>query len=134
MAIEHDLLVMYADPALVTKPALLEERGGAYYSEAAAQLVSSLVNDTGDVQVVDVRNDGTIVGLPDDTVVEVPCVIDSEGAQESARVFQSEFDASLLASVNPCDRLRVIHLLCFLSGSKTKARGRACSSAGREVL
>ena len=80
MALEADLLAMYADPTLTSKPALLEERGGAYYSEAAARLVSSLVNNTGDVQVVDVRNQGTIEGLPDDAVVEVPCVIDDEGA------------------------------------------------------
>src|SRR4051812_2944131 len=33
-AIEERLLTMYADPALTEKPRLLEERGGAYYSEA----------------------------------------------------------------------------------------------------
>ena len=56
MEIERELLSMYADPSLDTKPELLEQRGGAYYSEAAARLVSSLMNDTGDVQVVDVLN------------------------------------------------------------------------------
>ena len=58
MAIERGLLDMYRDPDLAEKPALLEKRGGAYYSEAAAQLIASLHADTGDVQVVDVRNDG----------------------------------------------------------------------------
>jgi len=80
MAIEKDLLSMYEDPSLVSKPQLLEQRGGAYYSEAAARLLSSLVNDTGDVQVVDVLNEGTLAGLPDDAVVEVPSVIDRTGA------------------------------------------------------
>lgn len=80
MAIERDLLTMYADPTLDHKPALLEQRGGAYYSEAAARLLDSLVNNRGDTQVVDVRNDGTIDGLPDEAVVEVPCIIDSDGA------------------------------------------------------
>src|SRR5262249_18418115 len=33
--IERELLELYRDPSLNTKPALLERRGGAYYSEAA---------------------------------------------------------------------------------------------------
>ena len=36
MDIETQLLEMYADPTLDTKPELLENRGGAFYSEAAA--------------------------------------------------------------------------------------------------
>jgi len=79
-AIEAELLHMYRDPELTTKPVLLEQRGGAFYSEAAAQLVSSLHAGTGDVQVVDVRNGTTISGLPADAVVEVPCRVDRDGA------------------------------------------------------
>ena len=61
--IERRLLELYRDPTLAEKPALLEQRGGAFYSEAAIQLVASLTADTGDVQVVDVRNHGTLAGL-----------------------------------------------------------------------
>jgi len=78
--IEARLLEMYRDPALTEKPALLASRGGAFYSEAAAQLIASLHDGAGDVQVVDVRNDGAIPDLPDGAVVEVPAVIDREGA------------------------------------------------------
>ena len=53
---------MYRDPALTEKPALLERRGGAFYSEAATQLVAALASDSGDAQVVDVRNGGTLAG------------------------------------------------------------------------
>ena len=81
MAIERELLELYRDPALDTKPALLERRGGAFYSEAAAALIASLHAGTGDVQVVDVRNDGALPGLPDDAVVEVPARIDAAGAR-----------------------------------------------------
>ena len=70
--IERDLLELYRDPALAEKPQLLERRGGAFYSEAAAQLVASLASGTGDVQVVNVRNAGAIPNLADDDVVEVP--------------------------------------------------------------
>ena len=52
--IERELLAMYADPALATKPALLEQRGGAFYSEAATRLVASLATGDGAVHVVDI--------------------------------------------------------------------------------
>jgi 6-phospho-beta-glucosidase len=77
---------MYRNPALDRKPELLEQRGGAFYSEAAAQLIASLHDGRGDVQVVDVRNgsgNGTraLPGLPDSAVVEVPARISREGAR-----------------------------------------------------
>lgn len=80
MEIEAELLELYRDPALDVKPALLERRGGAFYSEAAAQLVASLHAGTGDVQVVNVRNGGAIPDLPAEDVVEIPARIDREGA------------------------------------------------------
>jgi 6-phospho-beta-glucosidase len=80
LEIERTLLEMYADPALDSKPELLERRGGAYYSEAAAALVTSLFTGDGGHHYVDVRNDGTIAGLPGEAVVEVPAVVDTAGA------------------------------------------------------
>ncbi|MGW1346556.1 6-phospho-beta-glucosidase [Kribbella sp. NPDC002412] len=80
-ALEKQLLELYSDPLLDEKPALLEQRGGAYYSEAAVALASSLLNDTDDVQVVNTLNNGTLPFLPDDAVIEVPAVIGAGGAQ-----------------------------------------------------
>jgi len=77
--IERELLQMYRDPTLTEKPALLEQRGGAYYSEAATGLVASLVSGADNVHVVDVRNNGTLAGLADDDVVEVPARVGAEG-------------------------------------------------------
>ncbi|WP_228517597.1 hypothetical protein [Curtobacterium sp. VKM Ac-1376] len=71
MATERALLAKYADESVVTKPAELEQRGGAYYSEAAIDVLSSILGDRGDVQVLNVRNDGTFPFLPDDHVIEV---------------------------------------------------------------
>lgn len=70
--IEAKLLAMYADETLYEKPALLSERGGAFYSEAAINLVASLMSDRGDVQVVNVRNGGTFPFLSPEAVIEVP--------------------------------------------------------------
>src|SRR6266568_3003638 len=78
--IELELLAMYSDPALDRKPELLGQRGGAFYSEAAVALLASLVNDTRDVQVVNVRNNGTMPFLADDAVIEVAAVVGKDGA------------------------------------------------------
>jgi 6-phospho-beta-glucosidase len=78
--IERGLLELYRDPSLTEKPALLDQRGGAFYSEAAIGLVGSLATGDGSVHVVDIRNDGTIGGMADDDVVEVPARVDRGGA------------------------------------------------------
>ncbi|HEY8705164.1 MAG TPA: 6-phospho-beta-glucosidase [Gaiellaceae bacterium] len=78
--IERELLQMYRDPNLTEKPALLEQRGGAFYSEAAVGLVESLTSDDGAIHIVDTRNAGTLAGLADDDVVEVPARVTSKGA------------------------------------------------------
>jgi 6-phospho-beta-glucosidase len=79
-AMEKQLLEMYGDPQLAEKPALLARRGGAFYSEAAVALVSSLLRNTGDVQVVNTYNNGTLPFLADDAVIEVPAVVGAKGA------------------------------------------------------
>src|ERR671936_29800 len=64
--IERQLLELYRDPNLAEKPTLLEQRGGAFYSEAAIGLAASLAGGDNAVHVVDVRNEGTLAGLADD--------------------------------------------------------------------
>ncbi|MFI9200307.1 6-phospho-beta-glucosidase [Streptomyces sp. NPDC053048] len=79
-AMERELLELYGDPALDEKPALLARRGGAFYSEAAVALTAALLTGTGDVQVVNTLNNGTLPFLPDDAVIEVPATVDAAGA------------------------------------------------------
>jgi 6-phospho-beta-glucosidase len=79
MAVEEALLRIYADPEVDTKPEELRKRGGAFYSEAAVDLISSLTSDRGDVQVVNLRNDGTLPFLPDDHTIEVPATVGADG-------------------------------------------------------
>jgi 6-phospho-beta-glucosidase len=78
--IEQGLLDLYRDPTVDTKPELLEQRGGAFYSEAATQLLAALFADSGEKLVVDTRNNGVIAGLADDDVVELPARVDASGA------------------------------------------------------
>jgi 6-phospho-beta-glucosidase len=80
IAIERELLDLYRDPALDHKPELLERRGGAFYSEAAAALIESLYTGDGAIHSVNVRNAGAIPNLPDDDVVELCATIGRDGA------------------------------------------------------
>jgi 6-phospho-beta-glucosidase len=118
MEIERGLLDLYRDPSLDRKPELLERRGGAYYSEAAAQLIASLHAGTGDVQVVDVRNDGAIPDLPADAVVEVGGRVDSEGAHPVAVAPLAPEIAGLVQQAKAYERLATE---AAVTGSRTVA-------------
>ncbi len=119
MEIERGLLEMYRDPSLEDKPALLEQRGGAFYSEAAAQLIASLHAGTGDVQVVDVRNDGAIADLPDDAVVEVPARIG--GDSDPAPVPLEPLAPELLGLVQQAKAYERLAVRAAVSGDRTVA-------------
>jgi 6-phospho-beta-glucosidase len=82
--IEKELFELYKDPNLDVKPPQLEKRGGAYYSEAAVRLIASLYNDKRDIQVVNTRNNGAIASIPDDSAVEVSCIITKDGPKPIA--------------------------------------------------
>ena len=106
-AIENQLLRMYEDPALDTKPALLEQRGGAYYSEAAVQLAAALLGrgESASTQVVNVRNDGTLPFLPDDAVIEVPAEVDHSGVRPLPAAPLDPLYAGLVAHVTAYEDL-----------------------------
>ncbi|MFI6445142.1 6-phospho-beta-glucosidase [Kitasatospora sp. NPDC050543] len=106
-AIERRLLEMYADPTLDTKPELLGERGGAFYSEAAVQLIASLLGTDGGtgVQVVNTRNDGILPFLPDDAVIEVPAEVDATGVRPLPQRPVEPLYAGLIAGVTAYEQL-----------------------------
>ncbi|MFF1877763.1 6-phospho-beta-glucosidase [Leifsonia sp. NPDC058230] len=79
--VERALLALYADPTVDTKPEALAKRGGAFYSEAAVDLIASLRSDRRDTQVVNLRNNGSLPFLPDDHVIEVPAIVGVEGVR-----------------------------------------------------
>ena len=102
---ERDLLELYADPGLDEKPALLDRRGGAYYSEAAVQLVQALTGDTGEVRVANVRNNGTLPFLSDDAVIEVPSRVGAQGATPLPVAPVEPLFAGLIAHVSAYEEL-----------------------------
>ena len=103
--IESQLLEIYADPAVDEKPALLQQRGGAYYSEAAVDLMASLITDRGDVQVVNLRNHGTLAFLDDQAVIEVPAQVNAQGPQPQRLRPVDPLLAGLIAHVSAYEEL-----------------------------
>jgi 6-phospho-beta-glucosidase len=105
--IEDELLRLYADPALQQKPALLGERGGAFYSEAAVGLIASLQHDDGGIHAVNVRNRGHFPFLSDDAVIETTCRVGAAGAEPlPAPPLRPEL-SGLIAGVSAYEELAV---------------------------
>lgn len=79
-AVEENLFKLYQNPELTEKPAELEKRGGAYYSDAAVSLISAIYNDKKEIHTVNTLNRGAISGLPANCVIETNCIIGKNGA------------------------------------------------------
>ncbi|SDC09634.1 6-phospho-beta-glucosidase [Pelagirhabdus alkalitolerans] len=84
LELEKELFELYKDPDLNIKPPQLEERGGAYYSDAAVRLITSIYNDKRDIQPVNTRNNGAIASIPNDSAVEISSVITKDGPKPLA--------------------------------------------------
>jgi len=82
--LEAELFELYKDPNLNIKPPQLEKRGGAYYSDAAVRLISSIYNDKRDIQPVNTMNNGAIASIPNDSAVEISSVITKDGPKPIA--------------------------------------------------
>lgn len=76
---EEELFEIYKQKELQEKPEQLSMRGGAKYSDAACNLIQSIYNNTGDIQYVNVKNNGAISDLPQNSAVEIACRITSDG-------------------------------------------------------
>src|SRR5690625_6341899 len=81
--LEEELFELYKDDNLSTKPPQLEKRGGAYYSDAACNLIDSIYNDRRDIQVVDTINNGAISSIPLDSAIEISSIIKKDGPKRS---------------------------------------------------
>jgi 6-phospho-beta-glucosidase len=107
LEIEAALLEMYADPALDTKPDLLMQRGGAYYSEAALGLIASLYGGQPGVHSANVRNNGLMPFLADDAVVEVMCDVSAPGPVARPIAPVSPTMSGLIAAVSAYEELAI---------------------------
>jgi 6-phospho-beta-glucosidase len=79
MEIEQGLLRQYAEPGRTEPPEELMQRGGAYYSTVATQLLNAHYNDLGEIHVVNMPHGGAVPGWPGDWVLEMPCRVERGG-------------------------------------------------------
>ena len=116
--VEEELLKMYADPKVLIKPPELMQRGGARYSEAAVNLILSLMLDRRDVQIVVARNGNSITDLPPDASVEVPCVV---GAHGVTPLVMGHLPESIRALCQQAKAWESTTVKAAVSGSRTDA-------------
>lgn len=77
--IEQEVFQAYADPAQVTKPEALKRRGGGGYSEIALNVMEAAYTNQPQWIVINAPNQGAVAGLPDEAVIEVPCMVHASG-------------------------------------------------------
>ncbi len=117
--VEKQLLEIYKDPMLDTKPQLLEERGGAYYSEAACELMSSIYNNKRSIMHVNTRNNGAIQGLHDYCAVEVSSVITSS---EIIPLNVEPFDSDTLRLIQQMKEFETLTVKAAITGDIATAK------------
>jgi 6-phospho-beta-glucosidase len=104
--IERRLLELYADERVDEKPELLGRRGGAYYSEAAVELLASLFGRSpSNRHVVNLRNRGTLPFLADDAVIEVPAAVEPSGLTALPMPQLDPVERGLVAHVSAYEEL-----------------------------
>lgn len=95
--IEHQLFELYKDPLLDVKPKELELRGGAYYSDAACEVINAIYNDKKTEHYVNIPHQGHIDNIPFDWTVEMTCTLGRNGAIPHPRV--THFDEKVLGLI-----------------------------------
>ncbi len=107
MKIEEILIEKFKDESLVTKPDELMQRGGAYYSDSAAELMADIYNNAGTTHIVNTLNNGAVPEFPDSAVMEIPAVITAKGAQSiKTSAMRNDID-SLVRSVKDFELLTI---------------------------
>ncbi|GBG10138.1 6-phospho-beta-glucosidase [Paenibacillus agaridevorans] len=105
--VETELFELYKDVNLKEKPKQLEQRGGAYYSEAAVNLMHSLYTDKRDIQTLNVKNGNIIPFLPQDASIEVNCVVTAQGPTPIPLRIIPEHVTGLLHAVKTYESLTI---------------------------
>lgn len=116
---ERKLFNIYKDPNLNTKPIELEKRGGAYYSDVACNLISSIYNDKGDLQVVNTINGDTIKDFPPDYIIEITSYIGKDGPIPYK--FIDEFPLRIKGLINQIKTFEVLGAEASVEGDYEKA-------------
>ncbi|EMB4322311.1 6-phospho-beta-glucosidase [Pluralibacter gergoviae] len=112
--VEKQLFELYKDPDLKVKPKELEMRGGAYYSDAACEVINAIYNDKQAEHYVNVPHHGHIDNIPADWAVEMTCIVGRDGAKPHPRV--THFDENVMGLIQTIKGFEVAASRAALSG------------------
>ena len=112
--VEKQLFELYKDPDLNVKPKELEMRGGAYYSDAACEVINAIYNDKQAEHYVNVPHGGHIDNIPADWAVEMTCIIGRDGARPHPRI--THFDENVMGLIQTIKGFEVAASRAALSG------------------
>jgi 6-phospho-beta-glucosidase len=94
----------------------LEPQG---YAGVALDVMGAIAQNRRTTTILDVRNGTTIAGLPEDAVVEVPCVVDATGVHPLATPAPELHQLGLMQQVKAVERLTI---RAATTGSRDDAR------------
>lgn len=112
--VEKQLFDLYKDPNLNVKPKELELRGGAYYSDAACEVINAIYNDKQAEHYVNVLHHGHIDNIPADWAVEMTCILGRDGARPHPRI--THFDDKVMGLIHTIKGFEVAASNAALSG------------------
>ncbi|WP_448868338.1 6-phospho-beta-glucosidase [Enterobacter ludwigii] len=112
--VEKQLFDLYKDPNLNVKPKELELRGGAYYSDAACEVINAIYNDKHAEHYVNVPHHGHIDNIPADWAVEMTCILGRDGARPHPRI--THFDDKVMGLIHTIKGFEVAASNAALSG------------------
>lgn len=112
--VEKQLFDLYKDPNLNVKPKELELRGGAYYSDAACEVINAIYNDKQAEHYLNVPHHGHIDNIPADWAVEMTCILGRDGARPHPRI--THFDDKVMGLIHTIKGFEVAASNAALSG------------------
>ena len=116
--VEAELFELYKDPNLKIKPEQLNQRGGAHYSDAACEIISSIHNDKRSIMVVDTRNNGAVTDLPYDSAVEISSYITGSGPKP---ITFGKFNAAARGQIQLMKAMEELTIEAAVTGDYGKA-------------
>ncbi|GHD91913.1 6-phospho-beta-glucosidase [Pseudocitrobacter faecalis] len=112
--VEKQLFELYKNPDLNVKPKELEQRGGAYYSDAACEVINAIYNDKKAEHYVNFPHNGHVDNIPADWAVEMTAILGRDGAKPHPRL--THFDDKVLGLIHTIKAFEIQASHAALSG------------------
>lgn len=113
--LERQLFKIYQDPTLAVKPAELEARGGAYYSDAACEVINAIYNDKQSEHYINLPHNGHVENIPDDWVVEMTFLLGRNGGTPHPRL--TRFDDKTMGLIHTIKGFEIAAARAALNGN-----------------